>query len=137
MFVCSFLTCFSIFLSLFFLGKRVVYFVYEKVWQCDAYPPDGEVTFYDIKVEYDNIVVRKNGQGRVTSSFFFLFFCISFFLFSLSFVFLFISSHSILYSLSLPLFLFLSLLSLSLFPFLPLSLTFPKGEPDMVHFLCG
>jgi hypothetical protein len=25
--------------------------VYEKVAQCNQYPPDGEVTFYDIKVE--------------------------------------------------------------------------------------
>eukprot|EP00056_Hartaetosiga_gracilis_P020417 m.19289 g.19289 ORF g.19289 m.19289 type:complete len:235 (+) comp8435_c0_seq1:29-733(+) len=32
----------------------IIYFVYEKVWSCDLYPPDGEVTFYDIKVEYNN-----------------------------------------------------------------------------------
>eukprot|EP00052_Salpingoeca_macrocollata_P001027 m.23417 g.23417 ORF g.23417 m.23417 type:complete len:253 (-) comp11046_c0_seq1:80-838(-) len=32
----------------------IVYLVYEKVWACDMYPPDGEVTFFDISVEYDN-----------------------------------------------------------------------------------
>jgi len=29
----------------------IIYFVYEKVAQCNQYPPDGEVTFYNIKVE--------------------------------------------------------------------------------------
>jgi len=29
----------------------IIYFVYEKVAQCSQYPPDGEVTFYNIKVE--------------------------------------------------------------------------------------
>jgi len=29
----------------------IIYFVYEKVAQCNQYPPDGQVTFYNIKVE--------------------------------------------------------------------------------------
>jgi len=29
----------------------IIYFVYEKVAQCSQYPPDGEVTFYNIHVE--------------------------------------------------------------------------------------
>jgi hypothetical protein len=29
----------------------IIYFVYEKVANCNQYPPDGEVTFYNIKVE--------------------------------------------------------------------------------------
>ena len=36
----------------------LVYFVYEKVAQCSQYPPDGNVTFFDIKVEYNNAPVR-------------------------------------------------------------------------------
>lgn len=32
----------------------IVYFVMEKVWDCNQYSPDGIVTFYDIKVMYDN-----------------------------------------------------------------------------------
>ncbi|EGD73234.1 hypothetical protein PTSG_04950 [Salpingoeca rosetta] len=35
----------------------IVYFVFEKEWDCDQYPPDGEVTFYDIKVQYNNQTV--------------------------------------------------------------------------------
>jgi len=35
----------------------LAYFVMEKVWNCNQYPPDGIVTFYDIKVEYDNAPV--------------------------------------------------------------------------------
>lgn len=31
----------------------VPYVVYEKVWHCGSYPPDGRVTFTDIKVECD------------------------------------------------------------------------------------
>jgi hypothetical protein len=36
-------------------GKKftVPYVVYEKTWQCSAYPPDGKVTFRDIVVECD------------------------------------------------------------------------------------
>lgn len=31
-----------------------MYFVYEKSqWACDQYPPEGEVVFYNIRVEYD------------------------------------------------------------------------------------
>ena len=33
------------------------YFVFEKEWDCDQYPPDGEVTFYDIKMQYNNKTV--------------------------------------------------------------------------------
>jgi hypothetical protein len=40
-----------------FLSHRTVYIVYEKTWNCNEYPPDGQVTFYDIKVEYDNVQV--------------------------------------------------------------------------------
>eukprot|EP00456_Euglypha_rotunda_P005121 TRINITY_DN1086_c0_g1_i16.p1 TRINITY_DN1086_c0_g1~~TRINITY_DN1086_c0_g1_i16.p1 ORF type:complete len:125 (+),score=22.52 TRINITY_DN1086_c0_g1_i16:23-376(+) len=29
----------------------IIYFVYEKVAQCNQYPPDGEVTFYNISVQ--------------------------------------------------------------------------------------
>ena len=32
---------------------NIVYFVMEKVWNCDQYSPDGVVDFYDIKVEFD------------------------------------------------------------------------------------
>jgi hypothetical protein len=39
----------------------ILYFVFEKEWSCDQYPPDGIVTFYDIAVQYDG----------VTASFFF------------------------------------------------------------------
>lgn len=35
----------------------IVYIVYEKDARCQQYPPDGQVTFYDIKVEYDNAQV--------------------------------------------------------------------------------
>jgi hypothetical protein len=35
----------------------IIYFVFEKVWACDQYPPNNQVTFYDIVVEYDNQVV--------------------------------------------------------------------------------
>lgn len=31
----------------------IVYFVFEKVAQCSQYPANGEVTFFDIEVEYD------------------------------------------------------------------------------------
>jgi len=31
----------------------IVYFVFEKVANCDQYPSNGEVTFFDIEVEYD------------------------------------------------------------------------------------
>eukprot|EP00053_Salpingoeca_punica_P004877 m.51421 g.51421 ORF g.51421 m.51421 type:complete len:262 (-) comp12988_c0_seq1:46-831(-) len=37
-----------------FKTYNIIYFVYEKVWSCDLYPTDGEVVFFDIKVEYDN-----------------------------------------------------------------------------------
>eukprot|EP01111_Echinosteliopsis_oligospora_P013367 TRINITY_DN477_c0_g1_i1.p1 TRINITY_DN477_c0_g1~~TRINITY_DN477_c0_g1_i1.p1 ORF type:complete len:227 (-),score=52.05 TRINITY_DN477_c0_g1_i1:105-785(-) len=32
---------------------NIVYFVFEKEYKCDYYPPNNEVTFFDIKVEYD------------------------------------------------------------------------------------
>jgi hypothetical protein len=32
----------------------ILYFVFEKEWRCEQYPPNGNVTFYDIAVEYDN-----------------------------------------------------------------------------------
>lgn len=32
----------------------ILYFVFEKEWRCEQYPPNGKVTFYDIAVEYDN-----------------------------------------------------------------------------------
>jgi len=35
----------------------IIYFVFEKVWACDMYPPNNQVTFYDIVVEYDNQAV--------------------------------------------------------------------------------
>lgn len=31
----------------------IAYFVMEKEWDCDQYPPNNQVTFYDIKIEYD------------------------------------------------------------------------------------
>jgi len=31
----------------------IAYIVYEKVWDCNQYPPDGEVTFYDISIKWD------------------------------------------------------------------------------------
>jgi len=34
-----------------FKNYTIIYFVYEKVAQCSQYPPDGEVTFYNIRVE--------------------------------------------------------------------------------------
>eukprot|EP01110_Echinostelium_bisporum_P007129 TRINITY_DN27463_c0_g1_i1.p1 TRINITY_DN27463_c0_g1~~TRINITY_DN27463_c0_g1_i1.p1 ORF type:complete len:223 (-),score=83.68 TRINITY_DN27463_c0_g1_i1:6-674(-) len=36
---------------------NIIYFVFEKVWNCDQYPPNNEVTFFDIKVEFDNVQV--------------------------------------------------------------------------------
>ena len=33
----------------------IAYFVYEKVWPCHVYPQDQVVTFYDIKIEWDNV----------------------------------------------------------------------------------
>jgi len=35
----------------------IAYVVYEKDADCDQYPPDGQVTFYDIKIEYDGSAV--------------------------------------------------------------------------------
>ena len=40
--------------GLFYKKYTIVYFVFEKEFPCGAYPPDGQVTFFDIKVEYDN-----------------------------------------------------------------------------------
>lgn len=36
-------------------GKKFVlpYVVYEKTWPCSSYPPDGKVTFHDIKIQCD------------------------------------------------------------------------------------
>lgn len=31
------------------------YIVYEKTAPCGDYPPDGQVTFYDIHIQYDNV----------------------------------------------------------------------------------
>ncbi len=41
-------------------GKKFVvpYVVYEKVWQCSAYPADEIVTFRDIKISCDNKVSK-------------------------------------------------------------------------------
>ena len=36
----------------------IVYVVFEKVAQCDQYPPDDEVTFYNITVERDGVPVE-------------------------------------------------------------------------------
>jgi hypothetical protein len=36
----------------------IAYFVMEKEWDCNQYPVDGIVTFYDIKVYYDNKQVK-------------------------------------------------------------------------------
>jgi len=38
-------------------NMTIAYFVYEKVAPCNDYPPEGIVTFYDIKIEYDNAPV--------------------------------------------------------------------------------
>uniref|UniRef100_A0A6B2LHB7 Uncharacterized protein n=1 Tax=Arcella intermedia TaxID=1963864 RepID=A0A6B2LHB7_9EUKA len=39
----------------------IAYFVMEKSeWDCNQYPPDGKVVFYDIKVEYDGKQVTPN-----------------------------------------------------------------------------
>eukprot|EP01113_Clastostelium_recurvatum_P032685 TRINITY_DN422_c0_g1_i2.p1 TRINITY_DN422_c0_g1~~TRINITY_DN422_c0_g1_i2.p1 ORF type:complete len:240 (-),score=69.91 TRINITY_DN422_c0_g1_i2:127-813(-) len=35
----------------------IVYFVMEKEWKCAQYPPNNEVTFYDIRVDYDGQTV--------------------------------------------------------------------------------
>eukprot|EP01012_Entosiphon_sulcatum_P052037 TRINITY_DN71494_c0_g1_i1.p1 TRINITY_DN71494_c0_g1~~TRINITY_DN71494_c0_g1_i1.p1 ORF type:complete len:239 (+),score=37.97 TRINITY_DN71494_c0_g1_i1:23-718(+) len=35
----------------------IAYFVFEKEAPCDCYPPDGSVTFYDIKIQYDGQTV--------------------------------------------------------------------------------
>eukprot|EP01147_Barroeca_monosierra_P007226 gene7226-9689_t len=40
-----------------FKKYNIIYFVFEKEWDCDQYPPDGEVTFYDIKVQFNNQTV--------------------------------------------------------------------------------
>ncbi len=32
----------------------IVYIVYEKDADCNQYPADGQVTFFDVRVEYDN-----------------------------------------------------------------------------------
>jgi len=40
----------------------IIYFVMEKVWNCNQYPPDGQVTFFDIKVEYNNAQVTPKWQ---------------------------------------------------------------------------
>lgn len=37
---------------------NIIYFVFEKVAKCDQYPPNNEVTFYDIKIEYDGVQVN-------------------------------------------------------------------------------
>lgn len=39
--------------------------VFEKTWQCSAYPPEGKVTFYDVIVEYDNQVVAPAWKASV------------------------------------------------------------------------
>jgi len=36
----------------------IVYFVFEKVFPCNMYPPNNEVTFFDIKVQYDGVTVK-------------------------------------------------------------------------------
>lgn len=43
----------------------IVYIVFEKTWQCSAYPPEGKVTFYDVIVEYDNQVVAPAWKASV------------------------------------------------------------------------
>jgi len=35
----------------------IAYFVMEKSWNCNQYPPDGIVTFYDIKIQYNKQTV--------------------------------------------------------------------------------
>eukprot|EP00026_Physarum_polycephalum_P016542 Phypoly_transcript_17470.p1 GENE.Phypoly_transcript_17470~~Phypoly_transcript_17470.p1 ORF type:complete len:224 (+),score=34.94 Phypoly_transcript_17470:84-755(+) len=35
----------------------IMYFVFEKVWACDMYPPNNQVTFYDIVAQYDGQTV--------------------------------------------------------------------------------
>eukprot|EP01123_Difflugia_compressa_P000853 TRINITY_DN10987_c0_g1_i1.p1 TRINITY_DN10987_c0_g1~~TRINITY_DN10987_c0_g1_i1.p1 ORF type:complete len:229 (-),score=43.20 TRINITY_DN10987_c0_g1_i1:20-706(-) len=41
-----------------FKNYTIIYFVMEKSeWDCDQYPPDGKVVFYDIVVEYDGVKV--------------------------------------------------------------------------------
>jgi len=32
---------------------NIAYIVYEKVWDCYYYPPDGEVEFYDIQIQWE------------------------------------------------------------------------------------
>jgi len=36
----------------------IIYFVFEKVYACSYYPPNNEVTFFDIKVQYDGQTVN-------------------------------------------------------------------------------
>ena len=36
---------------------NIIYVVFEKEWQCDQYPADGEVTFFNIKAYYDRKLV--------------------------------------------------------------------------------
>lgn len=45
----------SLDLLIFQNGKKYIlpYVVYEKVWRCEDYPPDGIVTFVNISVECD------------------------------------------------------------------------------------
>jgi len=38
----------------YYKNFTIVYFVFEKDADCDQYPADGEVTFYDIKIQYNN-----------------------------------------------------------------------------------
>jgi len=35
----------------------IIYFVMEKEWACNQYPPDNQVTFYDIIVQYEGETV--------------------------------------------------------------------------------
>jgi hypothetical protein len=48
-------------------GKKftVPYVVYEKVWHCSAYPPDGKVVFRDLVVECDGKPCEVDWQAKV------------------------------------------------------------------------
>lgn len=46
----------------------ILYIVYEKLWDCDQYPAEGIVTFFDLYVEMDNKPVQPQWTAAVKDS---------------------------------------------------------------------
>jgi len=46
----------------------IAYFVFEKVWACPQYPPNNQVTFFDIQIDYDYQTVTPNWNTSYVSN---------------------------------------------------------------------